>query len=127
MHMRLRITVYEPWDFDSGDGTAMFHVHVDQSPAGERQLKPGRRQRWFVAHCEKPIEFNGSRIASLLFTPRISGTRPDLERLEDDGRRHFNAAWREDGLPWDKDGVQSAFAGGVRVGGFFAVTAEEVD
>jgi hypothetical protein len=72
-HLKLRIHVTEPWDFERNAGTAELTGwttdHVDPD-----------NEEWEV-HLDHGFDFNKGRIATLLVGPRYVGER--LERMFD--------------------------------------------
>lgn len=138
--MKLKIQVGQPKGFDAGNGTNTFIAETVEGMSGSREVDALPRaadvltgsktvekltEHWFVISCA-PIKFMDAVLSSLLLIPRYKTKVGPLEMLAEGERLVFNAVWRQDGQPWDRDSVKAAQQDGIEIGGMLVANAEMV-
>ena len=141
--MKVRMQVGEPRDFNAWNGTnGAVGVVVDglegsktleTEPTVATTLQSKGEQKteekteyWFVVSCAE-TEFEGSTFSSLLMIPRYRLKKPPLEMLKEVDQLVFNAVWRGDGKPWDKESIIAAQDGCIDLKGGLVVNISKVD
>ncbi|OGQ08536.1 MAG: hypothetical protein A2W38_06120 [Deltaproteobacteria bacterium RBG_19FT_COMBO_58_16] len=92
---------------------------------GEQKTEE-KTEYWFVVSCAE-TEFEGSTFSSLLMIPRYRLKKPPLEMLKEVDQLVFNAVWRGDGKPWDKESIIAAQDGCIDLKGVLVVNISKVD
>ena len=141
--MKESMQVGEPRDFNAWNGTnGAVGVVVDglegsktleTEPTVATTLQSKGEQKteekteyWFVVSCAE-TEFEGSTFSSLLMIPRYRLKKPPLEMLKEVEQLVFNAVWRGDGKPWDKESIIAAQDGSIDLKGVLVVNISKVD
>lgn len=141
--MRVSLQVGEPKGFDSWDGTNETEGTVVEGLEGSKiiqteptvavilQSKGEARQEdkteyWIAVACRE-TEYDGSVFSSLLMIPRYRLKSPPLELLKKGEQLVFNAVWRADGKPWDKESIDAAQDGSIELNGMLIVNIKKID
>src|SRR3990170_7913033 len=135
--MKVRMQVGEPRDFNAWNGTNEAEGVVVEGLEGSKTLETEstvavalqskgekktevKTEYWFVVSCAETV-FDGSTFSSLLMIPRYRLKKPPLEMLKEVEQLVFNAVWRGDGKPWDKESIIAAQDGSIDLKGVLVV------
>ncbi len=141
--MKVSMQVGEPRDFSSWDGTNKTVGTVVEGLEGSKTIvteptvavmlqskgeakTEEKTEYWFAVSCRE-TRFEGSTFSSLLLIPRYRLKKPPLEMLREGAQLVFNAVWREDGKPWDKESIAAAQEGSIDIKGVLVVNIEKLE
>jgi len=135
--------VGEPRDFTAWGGTNEAEGEVVEGLEGSKTLETEptvavtlqskgeqkteeKTEYWFVVNCVE-TDFEGSTFSSLLMIPRYRLKKPPLEMLKEVDQLVFNAVWRGDGKPWDKESIIAAQDGSIDLKGVLVVNISRLE
>jgi hypothetical protein len=141
--MRVSLQVGEPKGFDAWNGTNETEGTVIEGLEGSKTIpteptvaimlqsegeakQEDKTEYWIVVECRE-TEYNGSVFSSLLMIPRYRLKKPPLEHLKKGEQLVFNAVWRVDGKPWDKESIEAAQDGSIELDGMLIVNLKKID
>jgi len=141
--MKVHMQVGEPRDFSAWNGTNEAEGVVVDGLEGSKTLETEatvattlqskgekksetKTEYWFVVSCPE-AEYDGSAFSSLLMIPRYRLKKPPLEMLREVDQLVFNAVWRGDGKPWDKESIVAAQEGDIDLKGVLVINIAMVD
>lgn len=139
--MKVHMQVGEPRDFNAWNGTNETEGVVVEGLEGSKMLETEptvattiqskgeqkseqKTEYWFVVSCPE-TEYDGSAFSSLLMIPRYRLKKPPLELLKEVEQLVFNAVWRGDGKPWDKESIIAAQDGCIDLKGVLVVNVSK--
>lgn len=139
--MKVHMQVGEPRDFNAWNGTNETEGVVVEGLEGSKTLETEptvattiqskgeqkteqKTEYWFVVSCPE-TEYDGSAFSSLLMIPRYRLKKPPLELLKEVEQLVFNAVWRGDGKPWDKESIIAAQDGCIDLKGVLVVNVSK--
>ncbi len=141
--MKVSLDIGEPRDFDAWDGGTSAVGTVVDGLEGSKTLvteptvavvlqskgetkEEEKTEYWFVVSCPE-TKYHDSGFSSLLMIPRYRLKKPPLDMLKEGLPLVFNAVWRGDGLPWDKESIALAQEGGIDLKGVLVVNVKKID
>lgn len=141
--MKIRMQVGEPRDFNAWNGTNVAEGVIVDGLEGSKTLETEstvavalqskgeqktevKTEYWFVVSCGETV-YDGSAFSSLLMIPRYRLKKPPLEMLKEVEQLVFNAVWRGDGKPWDKESIIAAQDGSIDLKGVLVVNISKAD
>lgn len=141
--MKVHMQVGEPRDFNAWGGSNEADGEVVDGLEGSKTLETEptvattlqskgeqkseeKTEYWFVVSCPEAV-YDGSPFSSLLMIPRYRLKKPPLEMLEEVDQLVFNAVWRGDGKPWDKESIIAAQEGAIDLKGVLVVNLSNTE